>query len=398
MSLNFHLSDEQKQFQEAAHQMMRRFEDKREAWTKQIFTEKTFPEELWQGFAEAGFLGALIPEEYGGSGLGLLPLLFATEAMGSHGLGSALLVVTAMDTACVVRNGSEELKKRVLPGVADGSTKLCFALTEPNAGSNTFRVETRAKKDGDSYVLNGQKVFITGADVADKMLVVTRTTSLDECKEQGLPKAYGVSLFLVDTDTEGFTMKPIPTRGIEGFRQFTLYFEDARVPAENMVGDENGGMMALFNSLNPERILASGIAAGSTDYCLRKAVEYANERAVFGGKPIASHQAISHPLAELKIELESVRMLAYRSAWAFDQGLEPQEVGFWANCAKHKAAEMFINAVDHTIQTLGGYGFSEEYGVIHLWEASRLLRTAPISREMILNFVAEHVLGLARSY
>lgn len=396
--LNFELSDEQKQFQEAARKMLKRFEHKREEWTKQIFNEKTFPQELWQGFADAGFLGALIPEKYGGSDLGLLPLLFATEAMGQQGLGSALLVVTAMDTSCIVRNGSDELKKRILPGVADGSIKLCFAVTEPNAGSNTFRIETKAKKEGDDYIVNGQKTFITGADVADKMLIVTRTTSLEECKEQGFPKMYGFSLFLMDPKAEGVTLKPIPTRGIEGFNQFTVYMENVRVSGADLIGEENGGIMALFNSLNPERILASGIATGTTEFCLNKAVNYANERVLFGGKPIATHQAISHPLADIKIELEAVRMLAYRAAWSFDQGYDPAKVGFWANAAKHKAAELFIHTVDQTIQTLGGAGFSEEYGVIHLWEASRLLRTAPISREMILNFVAEHVLGLARSY
>jgi len=230
------------------------------------------------------------------------------------------------------------------------------------------------------------------------MLLVTRTTTLKECQEQGRSKTYGLSLFLVDTRAEGVTLTELQARGIEGFREFTIYLEDVQVPAEDLVGEENGGAAALFSSLNPERIVATGFAVGNTEYWLKRAIEYARERVVFSGKPIGSHQAIAHPLAELKIELEAVRMLARRAAWSFDQGHDPARVGFWANCAKHKAGDLVVNAVDQAIQTFGCYGFADEYGIIQLWESARLLRTAPVTREMILNFVSEHVLNLPRSY
>jgi len=398
MALDFDLSDEQQQMQETARRMLKQFEKRADEIRHAIFVEKRLPEEVWQAFADAGFLGALIPERYGGTEIGLLALQFAMEEMGLRGFASALLVLTVMDTACIVRNGSEEMKKRLLPEIANGKLKLCFALTEPNAGSNTFRIETMAKKDGGSYLLTGQKVFISGADLSDKMLVVARTMTPAEAKAQGLPKAFGMSLFLVDPKAKGVTMRELPMHGVEGARQWHIFFDNAPVPAEDLLGEENAGGLALFNSLNPERILAAGIAVGGTEYVLKKAVQYANERKVFRDTPIGAHQGISHPLAEIKMELESVRMTARRAAWAFDKGLPPMEVAFWANSAKYQAAEMWIKAVDRGIQTLGGYGFSDEFGLIQFWTAARLLRTAPITKEMILNYVAEHTLGLPRSY
>ncbi len=398
MALNFELSEEQQMIQNSARDLMKKFEPRREELIRMIMKEKKFPEEMWQAISEAGFLGSLIPEEYGGSNLGLLALAFAVEQMGIHGYGNVILILTAMDSLAILRNGSEELKRRFLPKIAQGKVKLCFAVTEPNAGSNTFRITTMAKKNGSGYAITGQKTFITGADVADYCLLVTRTMSIEEAQAQGFPKAYGLSVFLVDTKARGFGMKPIPTRGIEGMTQFTLYLDGVHVPSENIVGEEHLGSYALFNTLNPERILAAAQAVGIVNYLLRKAVEYAHERKVFKDRPIGSYQAIQHPLAEIKIEEEAARLLTYRAAWAFDQQKDPGQIGTMANMAKFLAAETAIKAADRAIETLGGYGFSEEYGVIHYWEAMRLLRTAPISREMILNYVSEHVLGLPRSY
>jgi alkylation response protein AidB-like acyl-CoA dehydrogenase len=400
MPLDFELSAEQQQYRALADKMLKRFVPRREELKRMILKERKFPQEMWDAFAEAGFLGALIPEEYGGSNSGLLSLTFACEEMGAHGYGSALLVLTAMDTACIVRNGTEAMKKKVLPEIAAGKLKLCFAVTEPNAGTNTFRISTHAKKtaDGKHYRLNGEKTFITGVDVADLMLLVCRTMTIEECKAQGLPKAYGLSLLLIDPKTKGITLTPLPTRGIEGFTQFSVHFDDALVPVETLVGEQDAGTVALFNSLNPERILAAALACGMTHYLIQKSVDYAQDRKVFGDKPIATHQAIQHPLAHLQIELEATRHLVYRASWAFDKGLEPGEVGYWANCAKYKAAELAIAAADQAIQTHGGSGFSEEVGVIYYWDGARLLRTAPITKEMILNYVAEHKLGMPRSY
>lgn len=400
MAIDFSLSPEQQAIQETAHNLVKRLAPRREEFKRKIFVEKKFPEEIWQGLAEAGFMGALIPEEYGGSGLGLLPLTMATETLGGEGFASALLVVTAMDTACLVRCGSEAQKKKLLPLIAEGKMKLSFALTEADAGSNTFRIKTLARRSpgGNSYLVNGEKTFITGADASDLMLLVTRTTTAEECKAQGLPKAYGLSLMLVDPKARGISMTPLKTRGIEGFTQFTVHFDDVEVPLENLVGEENAGTMVLFNSLNPERLMAGAISCGMAAYLIKRSVDYARERVVFGDRPIGSYQAISHPLAQLHIEVEATRHLLYRAAWGFDAGQDAQEVGFYANAAKYKAAEVAIAAADRAIQTHGGSGFDEDVGIIYYWEAARLLRTAPVTAEMILNYVAEHRLGLPRSY
>jgi alkylation response protein AidB-like acyl-CoA dehydrogenase len=310
------------------------------------------------------------------------------------------MILTAMDSACIVRNGSEQLKRRILPKAAAGKLKMCFAVTEANAGTNTFRISTHARKrsDGKSYVINGEKTFITGADAADLMLLVTRTTTAQECKDASMPKTYGLSLFLVDPKGQGVRLSPLRTRGIEGFQQFTVVFENAEVPAENLVGEENGGAMAMFNSLNPERILAAAIACGMSRHLIQKSVDYANTRKVFGDKPIGAYQAVAHPLADLQMELDATRHLVYRAAWSFDRQDDLSETGYWATAAKYKGAELAIACADRAIQTHGGSGFDEDVGIVYYWDAARLLRTAPINKEMILNFVGEHRLGLPRSY
>ena len=398
MSYSFELSDEQKMIKNTVRDMMKKLEPRREELHRMVMVEKKFPQEVWDMFSEAGFLGSLIPEEYGGTNMGLMAMVLALEEMGTHGHGNAFFILTTMDAMCILRNGSEAMKKDLLPKIAEGKMKMAFALTEPDAGSNTFRISTLAKRDGNVYKITGQKTFITGVDVADAMLLVARTTSLDDAVKQGMPKAYGLSLFITPTKAKGLELQPIPMRGIEGTTQFTLFMENMEVPVENLVGQENLGSMALFNSLNPERILAAANTVGISEYLIKRACDYARERKVFGGIPIGAHQAIQHPLAELKIEQEAVRLLTYKAAWAFDKGEHPGIVGTYANMAKFKAAELGIAAVDQAIETLGGYGFSEEYGIIYYHDVVRLLKTAPISREMILNFIGEHVLNLPRSY
>jgi alkylation response protein AidB-like acyl-CoA dehydrogenase len=398
MALDFSLSEEHELVRNSVLEVLKQFEPRRAEFKKMVVQDKIFPQEIWDALSEAGFMGCLIPEQYGGTDMGLLSLTIAMETMSSVGFGSGMLVLTSMDASCILKNGTEELKQRFLPGIASGELKFCFALTEPNAGSNTFRLETTAEKDGDSYIINGQKCFITGVDNSDYMLLVVRTTTLEHCEATKMPKAYGLSLFIVDPKTPGCNVRPLPMRGIEGHGQFELFFENCRVPAENLVGQENAGTMALFNSLNPERILAAATACGITEYMLKRSVDYAKERRVFKDRPIGAYQAIQHPLAHIKIELEATRLLNYKAAWCFDQGMPPGQIGMWANMAKYKAAELAIDAVDRAIQTHGGFGFTEEYGIIFYWESVRLLRTAPVSKEMILNYVAEHSLGLPRSY
>lgn len=396
--MDFQLSEEQQMLKETVRAMIRRFQPRANEFRHMIHNEKKFPPELWDAIAESGIMGSLIPEEYGGTGAGLTALTLAVEEMAVQGFGHTLLILTGMDSLCILRNGSEALKRRFLPPVAEGKLKFCFALTEPDAGSNTFRISTIARRTRDGYRISGQKTFITGADIADYMLLVTRTMTPEELQAQNMPKVYGLSLFIVPTKIQGLTMTPIPTRGIEGMAQYTLFFDDVEVPAENMVGEEHLGSMALFNSLNPERILAAATACGLAEYLLGKAVDYARQRKVFRNTPIGAHQAIQHPLAELRIELEAARLMTYKSSWAFDQNRNPAEVGTYANMAKYLAAELAIKTCDRAIETLGGYGFSEEYGIIYYWDAVRLLRTAPITKEMILNYIGEHVLELQRSY
>ncbi len=396
--MEFALTEEQQMLKKTIADVLAGFEPKREQMQREIFAEKKFPRELWNAMAEIGVLGCLVPEEYDGNGLGLLPMTIALDEMGARGFGNAMMVVTGMDTACIVRNANEELKKRFLPDIAAGKSLFCFAITEPDAGSNAFRITTRAERDGSVYRVNGQKVFITGADVADYLLFVARTTPYEELEKKGLPKGAGISLFIVDTKAKGLEMRTIPTRGIEGMTQWHLFFNDMEVPAENLVGKPDQGALAMFNSLNTERILAGAIAVGTADYLIRRAVDYAKERVVFGDKPIGAYQAISHPLAEIKAHTEAARLMVYQAAQAFDRDDDPNEVGAKSNMAKLLAADIAIDAADHAIETLGGYGFSEEYGIIYFWENMRLLKTAPVTKEMILNFIAERVLGLPRSY
>jgi acyl-CoA dehydrogenase len=399
MGLDFELSPEQQLIQKATRDLVAHFEPRRAEFRRMMLEERRYPQELWDALAEMGFMGSLIPEEYGGSGLGLTALVIGLEELSSAGLSaSTLMLLTGMDALCILRNGSEALKRRFLPDIATGRLKLCFAITEPDAGSNSFRITTHAVRKGDEYEITGSKVFITGVDVTDYMLLVTRTTPYREVAAGRLPKAHGFSLFVVPTDAPGLEKRRLPMHGIEGHNQFLLFFDRVRVPAENLVGEENAGATALFNSLNPERILAAASACGTIAYLLRRACEYARERKVFGDTPIGAYQGLAHPLAEVRIELDAARLLTYRAAWAFDRGDEPHTVGGYANMAKFLAAETGVKAADRAIETLGGYGFSEEYEIIHAWEGMRLLRTAPVSREMILNYVAEHVLELPRSY
>jgi alkylation response protein AidB-like acyl-CoA dehydrogenase len=353
---------------------------------------------LWDGFADVGLLGCLVPEEYGGNGMGLLALTIGFEEVTANALSPGLLLVTAMDSACLLKNGSPELKRRYLPGIADGTLKFCFAITEPDAGTNTFRLKTSAKRDGDDYVLNGQKIFISGVDISDYMLVVARTTSIEELEAQGKPKSQGISLFVVDTKSPGLEKTPINIGLSEELTQFQLFFDNVRVPADHLVGQEGNGTFAMFNSLNPERILAAGICVGMAEYALRKAVAYAQERKVFKNTPIGAYQSIAHPLAEVKINLEAVKLMTYRAAWAFDQGMNPAEVGTHANMAKFLGADLAIKAVDAALETHGGMGFVEDTGLIQLWNGARLFKTAPVSREMLLNYVSEWNLGLPKSY
>jgi len=355
--------------------------------------EGKFTEELWQELAAGGFLGMMIPPEYGGGGLGLQQMAVLLEEMSGHGIPLLLLVVgNVMDAGLIARYGSSEMKESYLPRLARGETRFCFALTEPTAGSNSFRTSTSARLDGDSYVLNGQKMFITGVDVSDYLLVVARTTPFDETQD----KREGLSLFVVDRRSPGITLQPLDMGVLHPETQFAVYFDDVHVPRRDLIGEEGKASKYLFDALNPERISAAAVAVGLGRLVLDKAVAYARERVVFG-KPIGSHQGLQHPLAEVKTRLELAAVMTRYAASIFDGG-DRMTAATYANMAKLAAADAATDACDLAIEVHGGSGFSTDVDLITLWPYIRMLRTVPVSREMILNYIGEHVLGLPRSY
>jgi len=346
------------------------------------------PDELWQEVARHGFIGVNTPEEYGGGGLGIYELSIVCEELAAAGCPLLLLLVSPAICATVIaRFGTTSQKERWLPGLASGALKMAFAITEPNAGSNSHKLTTSARRDGEHWVLSGTKYYISGADDADAILVVARTGGAEDGRGR-------LSLFIVDGDAPGLEKTLIPMQIPGADRQFTLFFDDVRLGEDRILGNEGQGLPQIFVGLNPERILGAALANGAALHALEQASRYANEREVWG-KPIGAHQGIAHPLAEAKIEVELARLMTMKAAWLFDQG---EDAGEAANMAKFAAGEAATRAVDTAIQVHGGNGMSEEYGLVSLWGMARTLRIAPVSREMILNFIAQHVLKLPKSY
>jgi alkylation response protein AidB-like acyl-CoA dehydrogenase len=347
-------------------------------------------DELWAALAEAGFIGINVPEEYGGGGAGLRELAAVCEETAAAGCPLLLLLVSAAISAEVIgRYGSDEQKSRWLPGLAAGTSKVVFAITEPEAGSNTHELSTTARRDGADWVLAGTKYYISGVDEADAILVVARTGD----RAAGGGKA-SLSLFVVPVDTPGLVAQPLPVSAQLPERQFTLHFDEARVGPEALVGRAGDGFAQVFHGLNPERITGAALCVGVARHALERAADYARTRQVWAA-PIGTHQGVSHPLAKAKIETELAALMTRKAAWAHDLGVPAGEA---SNMAKYAAAEAALAAVDAAIQTHGGNGLSTEYGLVPLWGLARLLRIAPVNREMILNFVAQHSLGLPRSY
>ena len=347
------------------------------------------PGELWEALAAKGYLGVNLPEAWGGGGLGMSGLAAVGEEISGAGSSLLLIVVSpAIVGSILARHATHEQKERWLRGIAAGSTKIAFAITEPDAGTNSHNLQTALKRDGDSFLLSGQKAYISGVEHADAVLVVARTRLPDG--SLGLP-----SLAIVDVDAPGFTREAIPMPYLGPDRQWQLFFDGVEVEEERLIGGENGGLGPIFDGLNPERIMGAAIACGAGRRALERAAAYARERVVWG-VPIGSHQGLSHPLAEAKIELELARLMTQKAAALYDAGAPG--AGEASNMAKYAAAEAAIKCVDRAIQTHGGNGFALEYGLSDMWWGVRLARTAPVSREMILNYVAEHSLGLPKSY
>jgi alkylation response protein AidB-like acyl-CoA dehydrogenase len=343
--------------------------------------------ELWKALGDAGFIGVNIPEAYGGGGRGLTELALVCEEIAAAGTPLMLLVVSAAISAEMISKfGTDEQRKTWLPSLASGTIKMVFAITEPDAGSNTLRISTTAKRDGPDWVLSGTKYFISGVDEAEAVLVVARTGQ----DERGAK----LSVFIVPADAEGLDKRLLPVDLMLPERQFTLHFDDVRVGPGALVGDEGAGFRQVFHGLNPERITGAALGVGIARYALTAAVRYANERTVWS-EPIGAHQGVSHPLAKAKIETELAALMTRQAAWQHDHGLPAGES---SNMAKYAAAEAALAALDAAIQTHGGNGVSTEFGLMPYWGHARLLRIAPVNREMILNYVAQHSLGLPRSY
>ena len=365
---------------------------------RDMVKESIFPQELWQTFADVGLMGALVPEQYGGTDVGLLPLSLAFEKIAAMGISPNILLVTCMDSACIARNASDAIKQQYLPGIVSGETKFCFAITEADAGTNSFNMKTRAVAQGDTFSITGSKAYISGAEIADYMLLVARTTSLEDSRKTDMGQYHGLSLFIVPTDAPGIEKQLMPMGFNEGVGQYTLFFDNVEVSADQVVGEVDMGALVMFNSLNPERILAAAMCSGMSQNCIGTAVDYAKERKVFRDTPIGAYQGIAHPLAMAKAEHEAARLLMLKAAWAYDEGWEAGKVGSLANMCKLLNADSALHSVDVAIETLGGSAFTEEQGLLGLWNGARLLKTAPVSKEMILNFIAEWELGLPKSY
>jgi alkylation response protein AidB-like acyl-CoA dehydrogenase len=379
-------TDEQKMLREAVRAIAATYGHRYYLEASRSETKST---ELWEELGRYGFLGANIPTEYGGEGGGITELAIVCEELAAAGTPSFLLIVSsAICGEFLVLHGSEEQKREWLPRMATGEAVLAFSITEPDAGSNSHNLTTTATREGDFYRLKGTKYYASAIDDAEAFIVVARTGT-DPATNRGL-----LSLFLVDTNSAGLEMQEIPVEVTMPEKQFTLFFDDVMVPASRLIGTEGDGFKQLFAGLNPERIMAAALENGIGLYALAKASAYANERVVWK-TPIGAHQGVAHPLAKAKIELELARLMTQKAAWLHDSGLAAGEE---SNMAKYAAAEACLAALDMAIQTHGGNGMATEYGLATLWGAARLQRTTPVSREMIFNYIAQHSLGLPRSY
>jgi alkylation response protein AidB-like acyl-CoA dehydrogenase len=348
--------------------------------------------ELWEALAIAGFTSVNLPEEHGGGGSGITELTIVCEEVAAAGCPLLLLIVSpAICGSIISRFGTDQQQQCWVPKLAgseDPRWKMAFAITESNAGSNSHRVATTAAAKDGVWVINGSKTYISGVDEAEAILVVARTGVDDTTGRAEL------GLFIMDVDAAGLSKQLIPTEVVAPEKQYALFFDDVVVGPDRLVGTAGEGFRQVFFGLNPERITGAAMLNGIGRYALDKAAEYAKERSVWD-VPIATHQGISHPLAEAKIYLELARLMTTRAANLYDRGLDAGEA---ANMAKFAAAEAALRCVDQSIQTHGGNGMAREYGIASMWGMARLLRIAPVSREMILNYVAQHSLGLPRSY
>jgi len=388
--MNFDLSEEQQALCDAVSRVCARFDD--EYWLRKD-KEGGFPFELHQALAESGWLGICIPEEYGGSGLGITEAALMMQTISASGAGmsgASAVHMNIFGLQPVVIFGNDAQKKRMLPPLVQGKEKACFAVTEPDAGLNTTRLKTQAQREGDHYILSGSKVFISTAQVAEKMLILARTTPLDKVKKP----TDGLSLFYTDIDRRFVEARVIDKMGRKAVDTNQLFIDGLKVPVEDRIGEEGKGFHYILHGMNPERILIASEAIGLGKVALQRATQYANERVVFD-RPIGQNQAIQHPLAERWMHLEAANLMMLKAADLFDRGLP---CGAEANSAKYLGAEAGYQACLQAVMTHGGYGYAKEYHVERYLRESLIPRIAPISPQLILCFIAEKVLGLPKSY
>jgi acyl-CoA dehydrogenase len=355
--------------------------------------DHAFPTEFYEALAEGGWLGITVPEAYGGGGLGITEAALVLEEIAASGAamnGCSAVHMNIFGLHPVVRHGSDELRRRVLPRAATGELHVCFGVTEPDAGTDTTSIRTFAKRDGEGYVVQGRKIWISKAAEAEKILLLTRTTPLAECAR----RTDGMTLFLTDLDRSRVEIRPIAKMGRNAVDSNELFIDGLHVDAADRVGEEGNGFRYLLDGLNPERILLAHEAVGIGRAALEHAVRYAKERVVFG-RPIGMNQAIQFPLARALADLDAAELMARKAAWLYDRG-EP--CAREANMAKLLCADAGFAAADRAMQTLGGLGYASEYHVERFFREARLLQIAPVSQEMALGYIGEHVLGLPKSY
>ncbi len=381
------LTDEQKALKAAVGDLCKKYPD--EYW-RELDERREYPEAFVQELTKAGYLAALIPQEYGGAGLGVLEAGLILEEINRSGGNPAACHAQMYIMGTLLRHGSEEQKHRYLPKIASGGLRLqAFGVTEPNTGSDTTKLQTMAVRRGDRYIVNGQKIFISRVLQSDLMLLLARTTPLDQVKK----KTEGLSVFLVDLrNAKGLEVRPLRTMINHATNQ--LFFDNLEVPAENLIGKEGEGFRYILDGMNAERILVASESIGDGRWFIERAVRYANQRVVFD-RPIGQNQGVQFPIAKAHMAVEAADLMRLKAAALFDTG---QPCGAEANMAKYLAAEAAWQAANACIDTYGGYGFASEYDVERKFRESRLFIAAPISNNMVLVYVAEHVLGLPRSY
>ena len=385
--MNFDETEEQQALRKAVAELGSRYGYE---YTRRKVREGAHTDELWLEAGKQGFLGVNLPEQYGGGGGGMYELALVEEELAAAGCSQLMMVVSPAICGTVIgRFGTDAQKQRWLPGIASGETIMAFGITEPDAGSNSHNITTTARRDGSDWLLTGRKIYVSGVDRADAVLIVGRTA---DAKTGRLKPV----LFAMPTDSPGFEYRAIDMDIAMTDKQFLLFLDDVRLPADALIGEEDAALAQLFAGLNPERIMAASLSIGTARYALDKAVNYAKERTVWK-QPIGAHQGLAHPLAQIKIELEQAKLMMQKAATLYDSGND-MGAGEAANMAKYAAAEVAVRAADQGVQTLGGNGFASEYGLGALLASARVGRVAPVSREMILNFVAQFSLGLPKSY